>query len=495
MKRSSIGLWSAFAIVLIVSMVLGACAQPAPQVVEKVVTSAPQVVEKVVTQVVEKQVEKVATQVVEKQVVVTPTAGPLTAESGPVLNPSVSGNVELWHWWASPVRRNGIRRIIAMCQQKLPNIKVTDTVKPFGDVWTANVAAVAAGSGMPDVIVSDRPTLPKDAADGVYTDLDEWAKRDNVTRDQFYGWAWDQTLYNGHTYGVPFETDVRVLFWNKQAFKEAGLDPDKPPETWDDLWAYADKLDKKNADGTYARIGFFPEWNAGFNPFWAYSNGAPLINQDGTPALNDPKAVEALAWEKKWVDRYGGWQNLQNYKASYGAPPNDLFMSGAVAMLVDIFGYNSQLEFYRPQVLGPDGKSKVRMEWGIGMLPHAAGAKPANWSGGFSLSIPKGAKNAEAAWEFIKCMSSAEGQASWARDTQAQPPQVFAAKDPVVTSNPLWKIVDQALSVSTGGVTLTKYTNWGEQIQQRLEKVWTGELTPQAALDEAQKAVQDALAK
>ena len=488
-------LWSLVAMLIAISMVLSACATPTPQVVEKVV-------EKVVTQVVEKQVEKpvevvkevVQTVTVEKevQVVATPTPAPVTAESGPVLKPEVTGNVELWHWWASPVRRNAIRRIIAMCEQKLPNIKVADTVKPFGDVWTANIAAVAAGSGMPDVIVSDRPTLPKDAADGVYQNLQEWATRDNVTRDQFYGWAWDQSLYEGDTYGVPFETDVRVLFWNKQAFKEAGLDPEKPPATWAELEEYADKLDKKNADGTYSRIAFVPHWNGSLNPFWAYNNGAPLIKSDGTPFLNDPKAVEAMEWMKKWVDRYGGWQALQTYKASFGAPPNDLFMSSGVAMLVDIFGYNSQLEFYRPQVTNADG-SKSRMEWGIGMLPHNEGAEPANWSGGFSLSIPTGAKNAEAAWEFIKCMSSAEGQSSWARDTQDQPPHVQAARDPVVVANPLWKVVDQALSVSTGGVFVPKYSNWGEQIQQREEKVWLGELTPQQALDEAQAAVEAAL--
>ena len=54
-------------------------------------------------------------------------------------------------------------------------------------------------------------------------------------------------------------------------------------------------------------------------------------------------------------------------------------------------------------------------------------------------------------------------------------------------------IVDQALAVSTCGVTVGKYPNWGEHIAQRLEKVWTGEMTPQQALDEAQAAVQDAL--
>jgi multiple sugar transport system substrate-binding protein len=422
---------------------------------------------------------------------VTSTAGP-----GQVMyNPDVSGDIEIWHFWASPVRRNGLKRIIAMCQQKLPNITVTDTVKPFGDIWTANVAAVAAGSGMPDVIVSDRPTLPKDAADGVYMSLQEFADRDHITRDQFYDWAWDQTLSEGQTYGIPFETDVRVLFWNKQLFEAAGLDPNKPPTTWDELLEYADKLDVKNEDGTYQRLGFFPLWNAGFNPFWAYLNGAPLIDESGNPVINSPEAVEAVEWIKMWVDRYGGWQAVRDFQAKYGAPPNDLFMGNGVAMLVDIFGYNSQLEFYRPRAdTNGDGQltgDDPRMDWGITTLPYNAG--PADWSGGFSLSIPTGAENPEAAWEFIKCMSGPEGQSSWARDTQAQPTNLMAANDPVLLSNPNWAVVDQALQVSTGGVYVPAYPNWNEQLDAVLEQVWTGELTPQEALDTAQAGVEAAL--
>ena len=410
-------------------------------------------------------------------------------------NTDVSGDIEIWHFWASPVRRNGLQRIIAICQQHLPNITVTDTVKPFGDIWTANVAAVAAGSGMPDVIVSDRPTLPKDAADGVYMSLQEFADRDGVTRDQFYDWAWDQSLFEGQTYGIPFETDVRVLFWNKHLFEEAGLDPNKPPTTWEELLQYADALDKKNADGTYDRIGFFPLWNAGFNPFWAYLNGAPLIDAEGNPVINSPESVETLEWIKQWVDRYGGWQALQDYRAQFGAPPNDLFMGNGVAMFVDIFGYNSQLEFYRPRA-DANGDLQItdddpRMEWGIATLPNNAG--PANWSGGFSLSIPTGAENPEAAWEFIKCMSGPEGQASWARDTQAQPTNLIAATDPVLLANPGWAVVDEALQTSTGGVYVPAYPNWNEQLDLVLEQVWTGELSPQEALDQAQAAVEDAI--
>lgn len=480
MKSSSKIVMRLFA-VLVIAVLMASCATPTPLVIEKTVE-----VEKVVERTVEVEVER--TVEVEKVVEVTPEvkAGDV------VLNPEVSGDVELWHFWASPVRRNGVRRIIAMCKEKLPNINVTDTVKPFGDIWTANIAAVAAGSGMPDVIISDRPTLPKDAADGIYMDLQEWADRDGVTRDQFYDWAWDQTLYEGRTYGIPFETDVRVLFWNKQYFAEAGLDPETPPKTWAELEEFADALDKQNPDGSYSRIGFFPLWNAGFSPFWAYLNGAELIQEDGTPVINSPEAIEAMEWIKSWVDRYGGWQNLANYRASYGAPPNDLFMGGGVAMFVDIFGYNSQLEFYRPNVTLEDGSTQ-RMEWGIATLPYNESAGPANWSGGFSLSIPTGAENAEAAWEFIKCMGSAEGQASWARDTQAQPPQLEAARDPLLLAHPYWSVVDESLSVSTGGVFVPEYPNWNEQLDQRYEQVWLGELTPEQALNEAQEAVLQAI--
>lgn len=404
----------------------------------------------------------------------------------PVLNPDVSGTVELWHFWASPVRRNAIRRVIAICQQQLPNIQVTDTVKPFGDIWTANIAAVAAGSGMPDVIVSDRPTLPKDAADGIYMSLQEWADRDNVTRDQFYDWAWDQGVFEDEVYGIPHETDVRVLFWNKQAFQEAGLDPEDPPETWEELETYADALDRIGADGTLEQVGFFPLWNAGPD-IWQYVNNADFIAEDGTVQINNPQAVELLEWIKGWVDRYGGFEALQSFRSQYGAPPNDLFMSGAVPMLVDIYGYNSQLQFYRPTVTLADG-STPRMEWGIAPLPY--NAEPGDWSGGFAMSIPSGAANAEAAWEFIKCATGAEGQASWARDTQAQPTNLIAANDPVLLADPTWAVVDEALSVSTGGVYVPDYPNYMEQVNQRLEQVWLGELTPQEALDEAQAAVE-----
>jgi multiple sugar transport system substrate-binding protein len=420
------------------------------------------------------------------------TATPVVAQGNSLfkLNPEVSGDIEFWHFWASPIRRNGIRRVIAICKQLLPNINVTDTVKPFGDIWTANIAAVSAGSGMPDVIVEDRPQLARMAADGVESNLQEWATRDGVTGEHFWPFTWEQSLYEGNTYGIPFETDVRVLYYNKTLFAEAGLDPNKPPTTWAEVEEYASKLDVQK-DGKFERLGFLPlgVGNAG-EDLWSQSTGYNWI-KDGKPMVDDPAMVETLTWLKSWYDRYGGYKAVQEFRASLGASPNDAFMSGKVAMLVDIAGYTSFLNFYRPSIMNKEGKS-VRIDWGVALPPSKDGKTPASVSGGFALSIPTGAKNPEAAWEFIKCAVS--NQDSWARDTYSIPTTVKAANDPVLMADPMWAFFIDAMKVSHSDLFVSAYPNWREQLNQRYEKIYTGELPIDQALKEAQAAIDQTMA-
>lgn len=422
------------------------------------------------------------------------SGGAASAGGGPKLNPNISGTITFWHFWGSPVRRNAIRRVVALCagnpQAQLPNLTVNEVFKPFGDIWTANIAAVAAGSGMPDVIVEDRPLLALRAAEGVDQSLQSLVERDGVDGAAFWPFTWEQSRYEGQVYGLPWETDVRVLYWNKNAFKAAGLDPEQPPQTWAELQQAADKLDLKNPDGSYARMAFLPLINAGPD-IWSYGNGGEWISAEGAPALDSPQNIETLAWVKQWVDRYGGWSQVQKFRGQFSAPPQDAFMSGKVAMIVDIPGYSSQLSFYRPRLAGADGQSE-ELQWGVGGMPY--NTKPGNWSGGFALSIPKGAANPEAAWEFIKCATGPAAQASWARDTYALPANKQAANDPALMADPNWRVFIEALGTSSGGHYLRGYPNWKEQVDQRLEQVWAGTLTPDQALKAAQQVTQQQVA-
>jgi multiple sugar transport system substrate-binding protein len=418
-----------------------------------------------------------------------PAGGAAAEETEVKLNPDVSGKVDLWHFWGSPVRRNAIRRVVAICQGKLPNIQITETFKPFGDMYTAHIAAVAAGSGMADVIVEDRPILPQRAADDIDISLQEFATRDGVTGDAFFPFTWNQTLYEGETYGIPYETDVRVLYYNKTAFEEVGLDPNKPPTTWAELEEYADKLDKINGD-TIERMGFSPLIGNVGPDVWAVTNGVQLIDDQGQPHLNDPAFVETVNWVKSWLDRYGGWQAHQNFRANFTAPPNDEFMSGKVAMKVDINGYSSQINAFRPRIPKPGGAEgeTVEMQWGVAAIPY--NKTPGSTSGGFALSIPRGSPNVDAAWEFIKCATGPEAQTSWARDTYSMPARVAVANDPVLLADPNWQFFVDAMETSSSGVFVPNYPNWGQELGNRYEAIWTGETEVQAALDEAQEAVQ-----
>jgi len=403
------------------------------------------------------------------------------------LNPEVSGEVEFWHFWGSPVRRTAIRRVITICQEQLPNIQVTEVFKPFGDIWTANIAAVAAGSGMPDVIVSDMGVLPSDATDGVYQNLGEMAAADGVDSSLFWPFLWNRVSYEGEPYGIPFETDVRVLYYNKTAFEQAGLDPNSPPATWDELWTAADALDVGEG-GTLERMGFAPLEGNGPPDIWVLNNGHDWI-QDGRPVVDDPEVAEAYAWVKEWIDRYGGYETYQRFTEGFSAPPNDAFMSGGVPMKVDTAGYSSILNFYRPTT-EVDGE-EVELSWGVAPIPHNEGAESTSDSGGFTLSIPTGAENPEAAWEFIKCAASVPAQTSWARDTYAIPTRPEAARAPELLADPNWEMFVNAIeSVPEDSSTFVpEYPNWKSELANRYEGVWSGQMTAEEMVAEAQEAI------
>ncbi len=105
------------------------------------------------------------------------------------------------------------------------------------------------------------------------------------------------------------------------------------------------------------------------------------------------------------------------------------------------------------------------------------------------------AKNTDAAWEFIKCATGYDAQVSWARDTYAIPTFVAAANEPVLMADPNWKFFVEAMKVSQVSAFVAEYANWREQLAQRYEKIWLGELPVAQALTEAQTAVDKTMAE
>lgn len=407
------------------------------------------------------------------------------------MHTNLQGNIDFWHFWGSPVRRNAIRRIIGEFTAVYPGIKVNETYVPFGDIFTRLLTTVAAGSGMPDAIVDDRGQLRTRAANGIDTSFAALAKRDNVTGDAFWPFTWTEAVYKDEPYGLPYETDIRVLYYNKAALSDAGLDPEKPPTNWDELASYADKIDQKDGD-KLVRIAFYPTvGNIGLDT-WAWCDGGEWQTSDYTPTLNRAENVAALAWMKTWADRYGV-SNFNAFKGSFGQGNQDEFMSGKVAMKVDIQGYVSQLNFYNPKFLTKDKKD---LGYGVTSIPPAPGHKPASFSGGFAITNPRGSKNHEQAWEFAKYLAFI-GQASWARDTYAMPTvEQIAKTDPALNADPNWKFFVQAMGYGRPGVYNPYYpTMMGDLVSPAFDDMNAHNKTPQQELDDAQKNAEQEIAR
>jgi len=420
----------------------------------------------------------------------TPSASG-AATSAYQMRTNVRGNIDFWHFWGSPVRRNAIRRIIGEFGAVYSGIKVNETYVPFGDIFTRLLTTVAAGSGMPDAIVDDRSQLRARAANQIDTSFADLAKRDNVTGEAFWPFTWTETIANNEPFGLPYETDIRVLYYNKAALADAGLDPEKPPTNWDELTASADKIDQKDGD-KLVRIAFYPTvGNIGLDT-WGWCNGGEWQTSDNTPTINRAENVAALTWMKTWADRYGV-SNFNAFKGSFGQGNQDEFMSGKVAMKVDIQGYTSQLNFYNPKFLTKDKKD---LGYGVAAIPPAPGHKPASFSGGFAITNPRGSKNHEQAWEFAKYLAFV-GQAGWARDTYAMPTvEKMAKTDPSLNADPNWKFFVSAMDYGRPGVFNPNYpTMMSDVVTPAFDDVTGKNKSPQQALDDAQKKAEQEIAK
>lgn len=409
-----------------------------------------------------------------------------TSELGYTARPDVSGAITFWHFWGSPVRRTAVRRIITDFNQVYPDVEVTEQFVPFDDIWTKNLAAVAAGRGMPDVIVEDRPQLRARAQNQIHISLAELSTRDKVTGEEFWPFTWEEATLEGAPYGLPYETDIRVLYYNKAAFQDAGLDPKKPPKDWNELKAYADKLDKKSG-AKLERIGFYPLIGSMGVEQWAWNNGGEWMDAQNNPTMNAAPNVEALAWAKEWTDSYGK-KELDTFRGGFGQGPEDDFMSGKVAMKADIQGYTSFLNFYNPKFTTAKGDELQGEEgYGVAGIPPAPGKKPASLAGGFALSIPRGSENQEPAWEFVKYMAF-RGQASWARDTYGMPTvEELAKTDPQLQAQPNWEFFVDSMSYGRPAVYNPFDPDMMSVVNPAVDAVLLGRQTPQQALDDAQR--------
>jgi len=208
----------------------------------------------------------------------------------------------------------------------------------------------------------------------------------------------------GKTWGIPFQRSTVVMYWNKELFKEAGLDPNKPPTTWAELKAMAGKLTKKDAAGKVTQYGVqIP--SSGF-PYWLFqtlttTNGAILANDTGTAVKFDNPAVsEALQF---WVDLGKAGVHPQGV-VEWGTTPKDFFEK-KVAIMWTTTGNLTNV------------RANAKFDFGVAMLPSKKRGGSPTGGGNFYIFKKSTPAQQEAAFKFIKWITHPERAARWSVDT------------------------------------------------------------------------------
>ncbi|MEU6427695.1 extracellular solute-binding protein [Microbispora sp. NPDC046973] len=275
-----------------------------------------------------------------------------------------------------------------------PEVKLTVNQGQFDE--QAFLSAVASGNP-PDAVYLDRQLIGTYAARGAIQPLDDCVAKEGIPMSDFYPAAQQQVKLNGKWYGVPeFYTSI-ILLVNDKAAEDAGVDPASiDTSDWGALAALAKKMNKVSG-GRIERFGFYPKLPE-FLPLWAKANGADLMSADGkTSRLDDPKVAEALDYANGLLDDQGGWTKLKAFTDTfdYFGEKNPIAEDQIGMMLTEQFLVTSLAS------TSPDAK--------ITVLPFKdRQGNPVTMVGGNAWVVPKGAKHADVACQWIKTMTSAD---------------------------------------------------------------------------------------
>ncbi len=264
-----------------------------------------------------------------------------------------------------------------------------------------------SGGCPPDICVLDAAFLAQLAARGCFQPMENFMEQHPAMRKEAYFPAvYNMVCQNGHAYGIPVCTDTYCLLWNKSIFRQAGLDPERPPKTIKELEDYAAKLTVYNEQGDLKQIGFLPwlpwdhtgMWGGLFGGTWYDPQKGRVV------CAEDPAILRSLQWQQRWAINPHDPQHappfaidpkrFMSFSKSFGAyqSANNMFYSGKVAMIVEGEWQCTFIPKYAPE-----------LDWGVTPIPQPSDAKEliAWTSSCITDCIPVSAKHPREALKFL----------------------------------------------------------------------------------------------
>ena len=297
-------------------------------------------------------------------------------------------------WWDNQQTESGLseyQQIAADEFEAATGIKVEVVTVPYPEYQQRLLLAVQSGEA-PDISTVDQIWNSAFAVAGAIDPLDDLiAASEGIAQENFFPGAWESATWDGQVWGVPFNVDVwQFTFYNQALLDEAGVDPESLT-TWDGLAAAGEALTDRDA-GKFG-IGLFSHMGEDtvvvMNSF-IYSNGGSVLNDDGSCALEEPEAIEALEYLKS-LEAYAP-DGILN--ASSG-DMRELFLNGSLAT-----EWWPALE--QPTLMGSD------LDWGFVNGTAPEGMTPVGTYGGWNLVMYSDSEHKDEVWQFIEFLTQPE---------------------------------------------------------------------------------------
>lgn len=322
--------------------------------------------------------------------------GTATAEGIPAKG--TDDGTEITLWTRSPLERQAKNVVEAYNKSHKNQVKLE--IIPNDDM-EGKVGGASQTDSLPDILAGDVVRIPYWASEGIFTDITKQIDGLDNKADLQQGHIEAGTV-DGAEYTLPFITDVSVMVWNKNLYKEAGLDPEQGPKSIDQFVEQAKKVAALNKDGVAG--SYLADQSGGalvfdlFPSVWA--DGESVMNKDGSEATLDNDSMKGV------LDAYKELANTTNglgagSKEETGATWTAPFANGKIGVMP--YPNTSTTALF-------DAEKDGGFEVGVAPIPGTKEGKTSTFLGGDAMGISKDSKHVAQAWNFLYWLMQSDAQ-------------------------------------------------------------------------------------
>ncbi len=384
--------------------------------------------------------------------------------------------ISFWFPGADKVNDDYFNNVAKEFEDLHPNIHIETTVLPANpaDVDTKLNAAKLSGT-YPDVFSAYLLFMGTRGTKGDFAPLDDyvnnWDEKDDLIEANLAAGK-----VKGKLAGLAFYPAPVLLTYRKDYFREAGLDPEKPPTTWEELAEYAEILTKRDAGGNVIRAGFdIPATNATsvFEPFMRQNGSVVIDEENEVPAFNDAKSIEAFQFLTELA------RKKVNIPYDYQKKDEIPFMNG-----------NSAMSFILSSMITSLVANKPELKDQLGLVPVMKREKKVAFTGNRLFTIGADSKHKDASWEFIKFMMSKEQV--WKRYKEMKVPVVRKSlQQQAMEDDPEFNAVLMDYVNNGKGNSIVSWASlYSKYINLAYEEAISGRKSAEQALKDAQEGLE-----